>query len=280
MTKIDYCVEKLPLKLYRIGMFAQMNRVTVKTLRYYDEVDLLHPESIDEENGYRYYTSNQMPLLHKTLALREIELSIQDIKKVLEGNSRESLLLKKKTELMLEAAEIQKKIACIENYLVGDTTDGEYHVVMKSLPEITVACMRVRLKNYGDLFNKMPDMGLLMEQAGCVCLEPDNCFTMYYEQGYKENDIDAEICEAVTELKEDYGDLKFKLFPKVELAACILHKGPYSTLPKTYQAIVHYMEEIGYEIVGHQREMYIDGIWNKDSEEQWLTEIQFPVRKI
>lgn len=39
-------------------------------------------------------------------------------------------------------------------------------------------------------------------------------------------------------------------------------------------------EENGYEIVGAIRESYIDGVWNKEDESEWLTEIQVPIRKI
>ena len=103
---------------------------------------------------------------------------------------------------------------------------------------------------------------------------------MYYDDEYREQDVDAEICEAVTEMKEDRGDLKFRELPAVELAACVMHKGAYRTLPLAYRAIVSFIEDNGYEMIGHQREAYIDGIWNKDSEDDWLTEIQFPVHKI
>ena len=37
------------------------------------------------------------------------------------------------------------------------------------------------------------------------------------------------------------------------------------------------LEEKGYIVSGLSRECYIDGIWNKESEEDWLTEIQLPV---
>lgn len=40
------------------------------------------------------------------------------------------------------------------------------------------------------------------------------------------------------------------------------------------------MEENGYEIVGAIRESYIDGVWNKEDESEWLTEIQVPIKKI
>ena len=61
MSRENCYVEKLPQKLYKIGMFAQMNRVTIKALRQYDDIGLLKPEYVDEINGYRYYTSAQLP---------------------------------------------------------------------------------------------------------------------------------------------------------------------------------------------------------------------------
>lgn len=41
--------------------------------------------------------------------------------------------------------------------------------------------------------------------------------------------------------------------------------------------LLKYAEEKGYVVSGLSRECYIDGIWNKESEEDWLTEIQLPV---
>ena len=44
--------------------------------------------------------------------------------------------------------------------------------------------------------------------------------------------------------------------------------------------LLKYIEDNGYEICGNIRESYIDGVWNKESEEEWLSEIQIPVRKL
>lgn len=279
--KQDYeCTTKEPLKLYKIGIFSQITRVTVKTLRYYDDIDLLKPELVDEENGYRYYTSSQLPRLHKILALREMDFTIAEIKQVMDGVSEEKLLQKKKCELMKMYAEISKKLSCIESYLQGDYLNSEYRIIIKSLPEVIVAYKEVHLDSYAQLVDVMPAMGLDMEKAGCECTEIDYCYVVYHGQEFQKSDINAQTCEAVTELKEDHGDLKFKIVPEVPTAACVLHKGPYKDLPKAYQAVVRFIEENDYEIIGEQRESYIDGMWNKDSENEWLTEIQFPIRKI
>jgi effector-binding domain-containing protein len=62
------------------------------------------------------------------------------------------------------------------------------------------------------------------------------------------------------------------------VAACIIHKGPYNTIGMSYSAVNRWIEENGYEIVGQPRESYLDGIWNKENPEEWLTEIQVPIR--
>ncbi|MCX4169380.1 transcriptional regulator [Enterococcus casseliflavus] len=60
---------------------------------------------------------------------------------------------------------------------------------------------------------------------------------------------------------------------EVPEAVCTVHKGAYA-------AVIQFAENNGYRITGPFRESYIDGIWNKESEEEWLTEIQLPVEKI
>lgn len=74
-------------------------------------------------------------------------------------------------------------------------------------------------------------------------------------------------------------ELHFKTMPKLQ-AASIFHKGSYNTLATSYESVLKYVEENGYEIVGAIRESYIDGVWNKEDESEWLTEIQVPIRKI
>ena len=138
--------------------------------------------------------------------------------------------------------------------------------------------MRVRLESYDSLFDVMPKMGALMEKAGCECALPEYCFTNYLEPGYKDEDILVEICEAVTGAKREIGGLYFRTLPEIQ-AACIFHRGSYGTLPESYESVLKYIEENGYEIAGAIRESYIDGVWNQEEESGWLTEIQVPVRR-
>ncbi len=66
---------------------------------------------------------------------------------------------------------------------------------------------------------------------------------------------------------------------EVPEAVCTVHKGAYTEFSTAYAAVIQFAENNGYRITGPFRENYIDGIWNKESEEEWLTEIQLPVEK-
>lgn len=279
MANDRYCETKEPENLYKIGMFSRMNHVTVKALRHYDEIGLLKPSYVDKWNGYRYYTSKQLPDLHQIIALRDMGFSLEEIRQVQEGMPESELLNRKKREILNEIAEKTAMLSRVECYLAGDSKSMEYPVVLKELPEVIVASIRRQLEGYDSLFSLLPPMGQEMERLGCECAVPEYCFNIYHDGGYREEDIDAEICEAVTEMKEDSAMIQFKVIPKVEMAACLLHKGNYRALPKSYSAMLRYIEENGYEIADLPRESYIDGVWNKDTEEEWLTELQFPVRK-
>ena len=272
------CEKKTGDTLYKIGMFAAMNHVTVKTLRFYEEQGLLMPALIHPETGYRYYTLSQMAVLHQITALKLAGFTLEEIARIHSGADEAAVLLKKKSELLAKIAELTRQVAVVDGYLSKKKTGLSAPVLMKTIPETTVAFMRVRLHSYDCLFDRMPEMGALMEKAGCECALPEYCFTGYPEPGYRDADILVEICEAVVAAKKETGGLRFKALPEIQ-AACIFHKGSYRTFPESYETVLRYVEENGYEITGQIRESYINGVWNRDDESEWLSEIQVPVRK-
>jgi len=65
----------------------------------------------------------------------------------------------------------------------------------------------------------------------------------------------------------------------VKKALCFNHYGSYDKFPETWAKIYAFIEDNGYNIVDDPRFSYIDGIWNKNDESEWLTEIQVPIEK-
>ena len=98
------CGEKASGTLYKIGVFAAMNHVTVKALRFYEEQGLLMPALIQPANGYRYYTLSQMAVLHQITALKLAGFMLEEISRINSGADEEAVLLKKKSELLAKIA--------------------------------------------------------------------------------------------------------------------------------------------------------------------------------
>ena len=67
-------------KLLTIGQFAAMHGINKKTLMWYDEIGLFKPAAINPENGYRCYSYHQSPILETILLLRELNVSLDEIR--------------------------------------------------------------------------------------------------------------------------------------------------------------------------------------------------------
>lgn len=273
------CVGKEKQRLYRIGAFAQMNHTTIKALRFYEEQGLLLPAYVDGESGYRYYTMDQMAVLHQVTALKQAGFTLEQIKALNQGREATVILAEKRSEILAKIAELTGQLTAVEGLLTGKAGSLESPVLIRTIPAVVCASARCRIASYDDLFNRMPAMGAEMERLGYECAEPEYCFTCYLEPDNQDEQLPVEICQAVTEQKEDSDQLTFREFPEMQ-AACIYHKGSYRDFPRSYAAVLAFVEENGYEICGGIRERYIDGVWNRDRESDWLSEIQVPVRKI
>lgn len=267
--------------MYRIGEFSQMSKTTIKTLRYYDEEGLLKPEATDKFTGYRLYTTNQLLLIHRIQSMRQLGLSVNEVKQILSGSVDVSTVLeKRKAEILAELSYTQDQLSRIEFILSGQEEETYmcYQAIIKELPERIIYSVEAVIPDYKAYFDLIPAVGekVSKKYPDLKCSAPDYCYVRYLDGEYKEKDIRIEICEAVDKLKEDFDDVKFGTIKPVS-AVSIMHKGPYSTIGKAYAFAMKWVEENKYTIIDCPRESYIDGIWNKENEEDWLTEIQIPV---
>lgn len=263
--------------MYKIKEFSTLSKLSIKTLRYYEKEQLLKPAFVDK-NSYRYYETKQLLDIAKIVSLRQIGFSIKDIKIYLKSNNKKEMLQDRKMEL--EKALIEDNIKLSKTkYLLEDNT-MKYEVIIKKLPDYTVYYMEGIVKKNDEIsafILKSADECLKIN-PNIKCIEPDYCYLNYLYGEYKESNIKIRYNQAVEKEGISNSLIKFmKLIPSD--AVCIYHKGSYEGLREAYAFIMNYIEENNYEIIDSPRERYIDGIWNKDNKEDWLTEIQVPVIK-
>ncbi len=66
-----------------IKEFAKLTGVSVRTLHYYDEIGLLKPAFVDEQNGYRLYGEGSLERMQEILFYRELDFELKNISEIL-----------------------------------------------------------------------------------------------------------------------------------------------------------------------------------------------------
>ena len=156
----------------------------------------------------------------------------------------------------------------------------KYTVILKALPRVIVYSKRMIVESYSDYFTVVPKIGETVEAANpdLKCINnPPYCFFIYHDAEYRDKNIDCEFCEAVEDFGNPVDDIVFKVIEEVPRAACVLHKGPYESLPLAYGAVFDWIQKNKFICSDKPRESYIEGIWNKENPEDWITEIQVPL---
>ena len=264
--------------MYKIGEFSILSKTTIKALRYYEKEKLLVPAYVDNMTGYRYYETYQLIDLSKIISYKQVGLSIKDIKKVLNDHDTSQILINRKKEIENNLKEFSDELLKINYLLKEDNMNNE--VIVKELPEYTVYYKDAKLKDFSDLVPFILGSGEECRELNpnIKCVTPDYCYISYLDGEYKETDFKVRYAQAVEEAGKENENIKFMKLEPVE-AVCLYHKGSYQGLRQSYMKVMKFIEDNGYEIKEFPREHYIDVMWNKEDENDWLTEIQVPVVK-
>ncbi|MBR6180465.1 MAG: MerR family transcriptional regulator [Prevotella sp.] len=266
----------------KIGEFSRLMQVTVKTLRHYEQKGLLKPDQVDEWTGYRYYSINQMQRLQTIRDLQRLGFSLDEIKDLFEDNSHIPSIRQLTVKIKETEAQLEKLIARRNRLLDWRNARKEMKTMEKfsiqSLPEIIVASHREVIPDFTAIGPMCVEkIAPEMHRLGCKCPPPGYCFTIEHNKEYTPTDIDIEYCEQVEEMGEDSAIIKFKRLPAVPKALCMKHIGPYEHFYESFVEAFRYIEEHGYKVVGQHRTCYVDGVWNQEDPEKWLSIIQIPI---
>ncbi|OAS82218.1 MerR family transcriptional regulator [Metabacillus litoralis] len=136
------------------GEFAKLCKVNKQTLFYYDQIGLLSPV-LKSEKGYRYYTIRQFDLFIVIDLLKDLGMSLTDIKQYMQNKSPErflSLMYQQKEEIVKMRQEIETKEKMIETKLklMEEASHLDFHqITYEHLPEATLYLSR-NIENMSD----------------------------------------------------------------------------------------------------------------------------------
>ncbi|MFC2024752.1 MerR family transcriptional regulator [Chloroflexota bacterium] len=270
--------------MLKIGDFSRLSRVTVKALRYYDEIGLLKPAMVDRFNGYRYYSVDQLPRLNRIVVLKNLGLSLDEVAQLVSDNLSAAhirqLLHVKQAEIRQRLSDENQRLGQVEEWLKQIEKEGimpAKDVVIKKIEAQTIASARGVVPTYSDigqLFNELyPHLG----QHQAQIIGPP--IAIYHDMEFKERDPDIEVAAPIIGAVPETGRVKVRQLEAIDTAACLIHQGPYEAISESYQALMAWAETNGYRIAGPDREIYIKSMNETTNPAEFITELQLPVEK-
>ena len=108
----------------QINEFAKLTGVSVRTLHYYDEIGLLKPAFVDEQNSYRFYDENSLLRMQEILFYRELDFELKSISEILSSpdyNKKKALAEQRKL-LVLKKERLERIINALDSATKGKIT--------------------------------------------------------------------------------------------------------------------------------------------------------------
>lgn len=271
--------------MLKIGDFSKLSRISIRMLRHYNEIGLLIPADTDEFTGYRYYNEAQLPDACRINELKNMGFSLSTITKILkEYNNPEKMrqyLLVKQSELEEQAEETNKRLLFLKTAIERLRKDGKvmnYNVVLKEIPTRLVASVRKIIPAYDQEGMLWEILRNETKEQKIVFADPSYSLATYYEEGYKEHDVDTEIQIAVKGSYKNTEHVIFKTVPSVQVASAT-YQGSYDKITQVFEAVANWMKDNSYEIAGPMLTIYHVSPAQTQNPDELVTEICFPLKK-
>jgi DNA-binding transcriptional MerR regulator len=273
--------------MFRIGEFSRLARVSIKTLRHYDDEGLLRPTHVSK-NGYRYYSAAQLDTLQRILVLRDLGFSITEIRTLLVANFDAEVLAAKldirRSELAGQIAQDQNRLRRLDafrHFLLNPAAHRPV-VTVRSVPAIEVHAVRrrlARLKDVHEIFESAE--ASVAQYASRADASP---FLVFHDQDYRYSNVDVEVCIPI----KPCGPGSVRTIEEIPSAGCLTFSGSYDRAPALYGSMLQWLKYSGLRIGGPLREVYhrfganqagyqlADRVLATTSED-YITELQVPV---
>lgn len=267
-------------KVFLIGELAKLFGISTDTLRYYDKINLLKPEK-DSTNNYRYYSLESFFTLSRILFLKSLGISVKDIKAYMTDQDTAhllSLLSKEQEDMEKTIKRLSNLKTKIENKItmLKEASVNMDKVVIKTLPEKRGFIISMKDRNDEAVLKKsFLDKQSLLSMSSFL-IEGQIFTTLSKEDLINKN---YDNFDYFIELLSTDHNVDLKVIEKGEYAS-ITFKGAYHKFPLYYEKIQSYIEKNGYIIDGPSIEKNIVDYGFTKKEEEYVSEIQVPVKRL
>jgi DNA-binding transcriptional MerR regulator len=279
---------------YAIGEVSESCNIPVKTLRYYDEIGLLHPKYRGAKSNYRYYSKEQLTTLLIIRRLRAMDFSLKEIKKLMTESdlgAYEEKIVQHSKNLQDEICALQVRLADCKDLLsrirrgkaiLDEQQYGKIqiefipkcHMVFRAENMKQYRNMDVSLRRWTDILEQCTSHRVVTRGSVIVTFH-----TQILDQ-FLMKDCDVEFGLIVSEectLPDDITNVRawggFQ-------AATSYHAGKYREIMQSHVKLLQWIHLNGYEISGPVSEEFVVSPLDVDNEEEHVTRIIMPIQKI
>lgn len=256
--------------MYRIGDFARLCQIPVKTLRYYDEIGLLRPARVAGSTGYRYYIGAQLERLNRILVFKDLGFSLHEIRGLVAENvpldHLRGMLRQKHDELERSVGRERARLARAAARLDVIEQSGHpaaHEVAVRGTGAQIVASVRGILTSHDEceqLFEELESQTGRQARRGAIW------------HACADGAIDCEAFVVLPARMGGGGRVRVYDCPARRVAS-LVYRGDEDFM-EAYRALRTWLAVSGVEVVGPKREIYLA---NGDGETESVTEIQFPI---
>jgi DNA-binding transcriptional MerR regulator len=275
--------------MFGIGEFARLGTVSVRTLRHYDEIGLLCPAQVDPDTGYRSYSAAQLGQLNRIVALKELGLSLPQVRLLLAGITLDEL----RGMLMLRRAQLEQELQAHQSQLLGVEARLSYieregtmpadDIMVKKLPAQSVVVITEETPDWGTqhivaAVNRADEQFTQLRIRDLV--QPSGPYIIYYE-GEPGRDLTVNLALPVAQPPAELpAPARYLVLPEIEEAAVAVRNGPAATIyPYVYHDLARWTEERHYEAAGRGRDVWVNMVDDIADVDEQVFEIQLPVKR-
>jgi DNA-binding transcriptional MerR regulator/effector-binding domain-containing protein len=274
--------------MFSIGEFARLGSVSVRTLRHYDEIGLLHPAKVDPNTGYRSYAADQLGQLNRIMALKDLGFSLEQTRKLISGITLEELrgmLALRRAQLEQELDEYVTRLRGVEarlRYIEGENAMPADDITVKKVPEMGVVAIAGPARGYNPIHvvpvvNRARVQFDELDIAGRA--KVNGPFMVFFEDNEPADD-DITVFLALPVAEPPPPELpppaRYLVLPAIEAATAVRNGKASSIYPAVYHDLVHWCSANGYQTSGPGRDIWIHEIDDVSQVEEQVFETQLP----
>lgn len=252
---------------YKVGEFARLSGSTIKTLRFYDQIGLLKPASVDGRTGYRFYEPRQLRDLATITMLKSLGASLAEIQRTLArtdySDEHRRLLISLRTRLLASLYSTQRSLQWLEMAIEGaDPASASIAITLNHQSRIKIASIRASLRSYDEIDE--------IERELHRAIAPRPIHTLrgvLWHRCEASGSIEGEAFIAATGNTTRCGSFEIRELPATTVATAYCELDDHAAT-HTYEALSRWIKQRNYTLSGAKREIHLGRI----------LQIQFPIQ--